>query len=263
MKKKKVKQKNHFLLQANDKAIINYLMSSEKYKVIFSFSVVLALYGGFVIPIAIPNFWDAIPIIYSYFAFLIFFFAIIFINHWMICSTLQRDFSFYIMRLENKTEYVRFLIRISVWMYLIQFFIILLFVLMALCLTKFGNFESYPFSFGIGSYEISNFVYLLFYLCKFLLFGAMIIVLMTLCFINFRKVILLILEAVFLIIFVAQITPMFYSHISVNLWSIFIGGFYSSFSLDIASALLLLLILEIVIFVLYRFTIRNQKVEIS
>ena len=29
MKKKKVKQKNHFLLQANDKAIINYLMSSK------------------------------------------------------------------------------------------------------------------------------------------------------------------------------------------------------------------------------------------
>lgn len=168
----------------NELNIINYIASTEKYKVIFFISILLSIYGGFILEISVNNFFDSILIPLRFPIFNVFLFALIFISNINVCSILKKDFSFYISRLKNKKEYVKTILRLSNVMYLFHIFIILLFLLASLFLTTFNNLEVYSYSNYYNNYEISNLIYCYFYCIRYLIFGLLIINISSLIYLN-------------------------------------------------------------------------------
>ena len=95
MKEKKIKKK------MVDNNIINYIISSEKYKLIFFLTIILALYGGIILTISVDNTYDAILVTFQFPIFCVFLFMIFFFNTLNTC-TVMGNLDFYLIRLKNK-----------------------------------------------------------------------------------------------------------------------------------------------------------------
>lgn len=90
----------------NEIQILNYVTTTEKYKGIFFTSFILSLYGGFVLGGSVDNFFNSILVPFQFSIFNIFLFSLVLLNNINVCSIFKNDFSFYIIRLKNKKEYI-------------------------------------------------------------------------------------------------------------------------------------------------------------
>ena len=216
----------------NELNIINYITSTEKYKVIFFISVLLSIYGGFILGVSADNFFDSILIPLRFPIFNIFLFALIFINNINVCSIFKKNFPFYVSRLKNKIEYIKTMLRLSTIMYLFHMSIILLFLLASLFLTTFNNLEIYNYSNYYNSYEINNLIYCCFYCIRYLIFGLLIINISSLIYLNLNQKITMIINGIFLILmfYFGNIISMLDNY-TINIWSYFTLTMFSSFTL--------------------------------
>lgn len=248
----------------NEMKIISYIMSTDRYKAIFFLSVILALYGGFALGTTMNNFWDSILVPIQFYIFNIILFAFIFLNNINACSIFKNDFSFYIIRLKNKREYIKTLVKISVIMYFIQIAIIFLFILMCLLLTTFKNTQIYPYETYFGSYGISNLTFCIFYCIRYILFGLLITMVSTFVYLNFTPKITIVFEGIFLVLmyYFSAIVSLRYTF-SLLVWTYYTQTIYDTFSLEVASSVFMLLLLEVIVIVIYKLSLKNRRIEIT
>ena len=244
----------------NDFKILDYITSNEKYKAIFFVSMIVVIYGTLVLGIASDNFFDSILIPFQFPIFNILIFSLLFLNNLNLCSILKKDFSFYVIRLKNKKEYFKTLIRISTINYLFNFIIMLLFMFILLLLTTISNTSIHNYQ----NYNVSNFVYLLFYMFRYIIYGLLIMLISSLIYVNTNDKITLCFQLLFLSMFLQNNIINIYgkNNITLLIWSYFSGTTFSTFNLEILSSILVLLLLEFIYFFLFYISEKIKKVEI-
>ena len=244
----------------NELKILNYITSTDKYKAIFLLTVILCLYGGFALGTSKNNFFDSILVPLQFPIFNVFLFAIIFLNNINTCSIFKNNFPDYVIRLKSKKRYIKTLLRLSTTMFLFHFGLILLFLIMPLLLTTFNDLSIHAYQ----NYEISNLVFLLFYILRYAIYGTLITIISTLIFINTNSKITIVINGLFLLLlFYFGGIIAYQTNVSLSIWSYFTITLYSTFSLEVFSSVCTLLLLEIIIGILYILTIKNRKLAIT
>lgn len=243
----------------NQIKIISYLTSTEMFKILFIIGVIVAFYASFVLGSSTDNLIDAILIPYQFYIFNILFCALIFFNTMNTCITYEKDFSFYILRLENKKNYVREIIKNSIIVNLFYFLIYFLCYFTFLNLIKFENAQIHVYAI----YTFSNLFYVIYYLARYMIILLLLGVISSLLYLNFGKTVPFLLNIVFWIGMPLQgmIEPI--SHISFVIWKFFNATTFSSFSLDICSSIGIIVLLEIIVLGLEFCTKKNRKLEIA
>lgn len=243
----------------NEWKMIQYILSTERYKFIFILSILLSLYGGFVLGVPRENFIDSLLKPFTFYFFSIFFFALAFINNMNVCAILKEDFPYYVLRLKTKKEYVKMVIRLSIMLFFICFIVVLAFLLMCLFLTTFHNIEISPYK----TYSITNLSYCLFHFLRYFLYGMLLIVISSLLYVNTNTKIVIGYAALILaFIFVNNVSISF-----VNIAPYFATSYFSqvnfpSFSIEVIWSLGILIALEVIVLLLYRITIKNKRIEV-
>lgn len=243
----------------NELKIINYITTTERYKAIFFVSVVLGLYGGFILGTPADNFIDSLLVPLRFPLFNVFLFAVIFLNNINTCSIFKKNFPDYILRLGSKKEYVKTIVRITTIMFLFHFMIILFFILMSLFLTTLSNFKIETYQF----YGISNFTYLLFYYFRYIIYGLLLTIISSLIYINTNTKITLLFNGTFLLLmhYLGNIVSLRTSF-SLSIWSYFTMTAYETFSMEVSSSVLMALILEIIVLGASHLSSKNKRLEI-
>ena len=239
--------------------IINYITTTEIYRLVFLLTILLGLYGGFVLGSPKGDFVNSLLTPLSFPIVNVLLFSIIFLNNINTCSILKKNFPDYILRLGNKKKYVRTIVIITTLMYLYHFTIIMLFILMPLLITTLSSFKIETFQF----YGISNLTYLLFYVIRYAIYGLLITIISSLIYINTNTKVTLIINSLFLLLmyyFGGMVS--FRTGFSILIWSYFTTTVYSSFSIDVASSVFMLLILEIIVLMVSHLSYKNRRLEI-
>lgn len=242
----------------NEFQLMRYILRNERYRLVIFLSVILALYASLVILIAQENYFEALHQIYFWDIVVLF----LFMNQWLVSSTIKNDFPFYIMRLKNKKEYIYLQARLFFLPYAFQFLLILGLILIGLFIFQSCDFDIHPFYHVYGQYSVSNFIYCLFYMLHFFLFGECFIFITTFIYILWKDIVTVLWNILFLIciLFFAKMTIQ--TSLVLNSWMFFTTTFFESFSLEVFSSVMLLIILVIMSFLLYKITVHSKRVEI-
>lgn len=114
------------------------------------------------------------------------------------------------------------------------------------------------------NYNVSNFVYLLFYMFRYIIYGLLIMLISSLIYVNTNDKITLCFQLLFLSMFLQNNIINIYSknNITLLIWSYFSGTTFSTFNLEILSSILVLLLLEFIYFFLFYISEKIKKVEI-
>lgn len=248
-----MKNKLHNQLQ-----ILNYISSTDRFKVIFIMTVVLSLYGSIILSAGTKNIIDAIYIPFQFEIFNILMFSLILLNTLNTCTVFNEDFSLYIIRLKTKNNYIKEALKNVI---ILNLFYLLLFFLLyfsILYVYKFGNIQIYSYSY----YGISNLSYIIFYLARYVVISILISSISTILYVNFKNKITLALDSLFLVGFMI-------THASVKEnftlipWSYFNGTIYDSFMKEVSFTILFLFSLELIIYIAYHLTLKLKKINIS
>lgn len=235
----------------NEAKIISYVTSREKYKAIFLASLILALYGGFVLSPVETNFFNALLLPFRHYIFNMFMFTIIILNSINICNIVKKDFSFYLIRLKNKKEYLKSLIRTNIFMYLFHMLIFFLLVLSFILLTGSSiNVIKYD------TYNINNLLYTCFYLFRYFLLGLLISIIMALIYTAVNEKISIIIQTFFLAFFflydsIINMKASSYKMSSLFIWSYFTKTDYPSFKTEVMVSCFLIMFLLVIIICFY------------
>lgn len=245
----------------NEFTIFKYLVSTDRYKAIFGITLIFALYGSVALGVPTDDFCSSVLVPFQFYIFNIFLFVLFFLNQLNVCSTFQKEFSSYIIRLKTKREYIKTLLRLSALAHLYQILILFLLMMVIFWLTTFHQLSIEPYM----NYSISNIVYVIFYMVRYTIFSLMIILISTLGFVWLKDKILIVLQAGFLaLLFIGSYSDAtIHEHISLSIWNYFQGISYSSFSLEVTSSIAMLLVLEIILLVFYSFCIKSKRVVIA
>ena len=244
----------------NEFKIVKYIMSTPKYKGIFLFTALLCIYGAIALGITAGDFVGSILKPFQFYLFNMSLFAIFFLNNNNACSILKNDFSFYILRLRNKKEYVNTTFRVSSLLYSIHFIIVIMIMLASYLLTTFNNVDIHSYN----TYAISNITYCVFYLFRYFVIGLLIMLISTMIQINSNEKIVIIFDIIFLFFqyyFNGYITLQ--DKVTLNVWKYFSPVNYSTFSLEVTSSILMILVLEIIFLLIYYFTNKFKRMVIS
>lgn len=244
----------------NQIAIINYITSTDKFKLLFFLAIIFSLYASLALGNSVDNLVDAIFIPFQFNIFNIIFFSLLFLNNLNTCSIFEKKFDFYIMRLQNKNKYIKESIKSSI---IINLFYILIFLILYFSLFlifRLNQFEIHNYA----NYNISNFIYLIYYLLRYIILAILINVIFTYVYINFKDIVTISINTIFLIFFLIKpisIEPL--NNLNIVIWDFFTSTTFANFSLDLLSFLTLLIIIELIIIIIHNLTLLNKKVEIS
>lgn len=244
----------------NQLEILNYISSTDRFKLIFFMIIFLSLYASVILGVSKNNIIDSIFIPFSFSVFNIFMFSLLFFNTLNTCSCFDKNFNFYIMRLKTKNSYIKELCKMTVILNLFFFLLFFIFYFMVLNVLKLGNLNIHPYL----NYSISNLAYAFFYLFRYLLLSVLITILSALCYINFKEKITIIINTIFLMGFmIVSNGENVRSSFSIIPWSYFTGVPFFSFSIELVFSILYLLLLLLLIRVCYNLTLKNKKWVIS
>lgn len=244
----------------NQIKIINYITSTDRFKLLFLLAIIFSAYAAFVLGISTDNFIDAIFIPFQFNIFNIIFFALIFLNNLNTCSTFETKFDYYIIRLQNKKKFIKEMLKNSILANLFYLLIFFLFYFMFLSLIKFGNFEIHSYL----NYSINNFTYVIYYLIRYILITVLINVISTYLYLNFKTIITIGFNIIFLIGFMMiSISAEPINNITLIIWNFLNQTVFSNFSLDLTSFVAFIIILEIIIIIMNKITLKNKNVVIT
>lgn len=246
-----MKMKNRIL---RHKFIVDYILKTERFKIIFIFMIFLSIYGSFVLGSNINNYFDSIIISYQFLYFNIFFFLLFFLNTLNVCCTFKK-FDFYIIRLKTKRNYLKELIKL-VLLFDVIFIVLFLFLYFSILnLMKMGFFEVHNYY----NYNISNSLYSLFYLFRYIIILILMSLIVTI--INFkynerisRLLILFLLIGFFIYPFLVGGNIIF----RFLPWGYFQYGYYVSFFEELKYSVIYVLFLLLSVFCLFKVTINKM-----
>ncbi len=244
----------------NQLKILNYISSTDRFKVIFIMTVVLSLYGSVVLSNGTENIIDAISIAFQYEIFNIFMFSLLLLNTLNTCTVFSEDFNLYIIRLKTKNNYIKETLKNVVFLNLFYLLLFFLLYFSILYVYKFGKIQIYFYS----DYGISNLSYIIFYLVRYIVIGILISAISTMIYINFKSKITLVLDSIFLVGF--MITPYYASaknNFTLIPWNYFNGTVYDSFIKEVSFTILFLFSLEFAIYIAYHLTLKLKRINIS
>ena len=245
-----MKNKTH-----NTYQILNYFASTDRYKIILILTIILCLYGSFALGLNV-TFTSSILNTFMFDIFNIFMFLILFVNTLNICTTFDNEFSFYIIRLNNKKRYIKELLKnvlIFNILHLIIFFLIY-FTIKCFMTYELGSYTLYQ------NYNISNNLYLIFYLGRYIILGLLFCVIESLIYINFKTKIVCIFNSLFIMGFLlSSSSDMIFNKFLNFPWSYYNNIKYSSFSMEVLYSCIYILILVIISFLLYKFIFKKKE----
>lgn len=244
----------------NQLKILNYISSTDKFKIIFVVMIILSLYGSFVLGISSENFIDSILIPFQFPIFNLFMFALLFFNTLNTCTCFDKEFSFYIIRLRTKSNYIKELTKTTLVLNLFYYLLFFILFFIGLIIFKLGNIEIYDYQ----NYLVSNLIYVIFYLLRYIIISLLITSIITICYVNFKEKITMVISAIFMAGFLFNpLNASIKDSFTIIPWNYFVNIQYSSFSTEICFSILFILILEIVLFFIHHLTLINKKWVIS
>lgn len=245
-----MKNKTH-----NTYQILNYFASTDRYKIILILTIILCLYGSFALGLNV-TFTSSILNTFMFDIFNIFMFLILFVNTLNICTTFDNEFSFYIIRLNNKKRYIKELLKnvlIFNILHLIIFFLIY-FTIKCFLTYEPGSYTLYQ------NYNISNNLYLIFYLGRYIILGLLFCVIESLIYINFKTKIVCIFDSLFIMGFLlSSSSDMIFNKFLIFPWNYFNNIKYNSFSMEVLYSCIYILILLIISLLLYKFILKKKE----
>ena len=133
-------------------------------------------------------------------------------------------------------------------------------MLILLLLTTISNTSIHSYQ----NYNINNFIYLLFYMFRYIIYGLLITLISSLIYVNTSDKVTICFQLFFLSMFLQNNIINIYSknNITLLIWSYFSSTTFSTFNLEILSSILVLLFLELVYFFLFYISGKSKKVEI-
>lgn len=244
----------------NKLAILNHITNTEKYKVIFVFTIILALYGSIILGVNAKGWFESVLVAFQFPIFNMFMFALLFLNTLNTSQIFNSEFSFYIIRLENRRKYLKELLIINLISNLFHLIVFFLLFSAFMCFIHFGEFNVYTYQ----NYDISNFVYLIFYLKRYLAIAIIICSISTLLTTVLKSRLILLTNGIFLIGFIAKIgISEFQERFALLPWLYFTNLKYDYLSIELAYSALFIFTLGVLLFVLYKLVLRNKKWVIS
>lgn len=251
---KKVKNKFYNQLQ-----IFKYITSTDKFKIVFMCLVLISLYGSIVLGAGQRDVINSMYITFIMPQFNICLFTILFINTFNVCSTFDKYFDFYIIRLKNKKNYIKEMLKNVIFLNVVCLILFFLIYISILYFLKSGKVEIYTYI----NYSINTLSYLGFFLVRYICIILIISMLQMLLYINFKSKITMLIGLFFLSGFIIYEQSSFYSSsFTLNIWRYFNLIYYSSFGQEVCYSVLFILILEIILFITYLLTTNNKKIDI-
>ncbi len=243
----------------NQIKMLNYITSTERFKIIFVISIIISLYGGVVLGTSSSNYADAILKCFRFYLYNIFIMALLFLNTLNTCSIFDKKFGFYAIRLKNKKNYLKEVIKTT--LFVNMFFLLIFFLLYFISLNffNFGKFGVYQYQ----NYNVNNFVYMLFYMIRYVFVSMMICSISALIFINFKEKITILFNFLFLIGFMSPTLFSINRNFSFSPWHYMTSINYPSFLTEISCSLMFAVFIEIIYILVFNLTVRNKKMVIS
>lgn len=239
-----MKNKSH-----NHNPILNYILNQERFKGVFWITVLLCFYGAFGIAQGRDvGIIDGGLVVFTFPVFNLVILAIMLFNTVHVCSILDSYLGIYLMRFQTKKKALTITIFYNVVVNFLYLILVLLLLFSFLLFSKGGflNLGLYM------DYGVHNLVYLFFYLFRYIIILLLISVVNTICYQKFREKILFInclFWSGFILIRNSNILASWYTIIPYQYFSI---TRYSTFITEIASSLFFLLILQLLIFCLFK-----------
>jgi len=244
----------------NQISLINYITSTDMFKLLFFLNIIVSMYASFILGVETNNFIDSVFIPFQFPIFNIILFSLLFLNNLNTCSILKKDFDFYIIRLKNRENYIKTVIKNSIFTNLFYLLIFFLLYFAFLFIAKGGNFEIYNYKI----YSISNILFVSYYLLRYIIILIITNSIISIIYLNFNSVVSFIIEFIVLAGFMVKSYELNISTFSVTLfWNLFDGSCFENFSLDICYSLGLILVLEIIFVVLYRSILGSKRVMVK
>ncbi|CDA80865.1 unknown [Clostridium sp. CAG:594] len=244
----------------NQMKILNYISSTNKFKVIFMMMIILSLYGSIVLGISEENFIDSILIPFQFPIFNVFMFALLFFNTLNTCACFNKEFNFYIIRLKTKANYIKELCKTTLVLNVFYYILFFLFYFIVLNIFKMGNMNIHSYQ----NYSVNNLFYIIFYLLRYIIISLLVTIITTICYINFKEKITMFVSSIFIAGFIVMpLDVSVRSNFTIVPWNYFINVNYASFVTEISFSILFILILELIIFIIHHLTLANKRWVIS
>lgn len=237
--------------------ILNYLINSEKFKISFFLTIILTLYGTFVLGSGTNNMIETTIIAFQFPIFNIFLFSIILFNTISICSIFSKKFDFYLIRKKTKKQAVKDIIIFCLLYNLVYFimFYIMFISFSLIFIEKIFSSNTYL------NYKIDYNIYAVFYLIRHFIIMILISIINVIIYQKFTKK-LIILNIIFIVgMLIYPTTETTKSIINIIPWNYFTTSNYSSFINEVISTLLFCIILELISFVIFNllYSVRRTK----
>lgn len=245
MKKKMIKAEKRV---NSTTEILNFITRTSKFKVIIVFSIMISLYGSFVLSAGIKNYFNAVLVTFQFSTFNALFFLILFINTIYVCSIFNKYY-FYIIRLNSKRMYLKELIKLVVRANFIVIGTIILSYFAFLNLVEY----QYLFSADYNGY-VNNIIYTVFYLIRYMIIATLISMISTISYVKLGEKLTIIMDIIFIAFFwiVPETSLTIVNSFSLLPWKYFESIRYGSFSLEINYSVLFIFILEVITYLLYK-----------
>lgn len=240
MKEKKIKTK---LIDNN---IVNYIISSEKYKLIFFLTIILVLYGGIILTISVKNIYDSILVTFQFPIFCVFLFMIFFFNTINTC-TVMRKLEFYLIRLGNKKRVLNETMKNVLIINIFHFFILFILYISVLLVFTPLTFELHSYN----EYIINNGIYTFWFMVRYVLYISILMEIVTMIYYNenYKLVfgIILLTLSGFVLYSISPFNWKTNGFFGIIPWNFFLGLNYDTFLNEFFYSCLLLIIFEVII----------------
>lgn len=238
--------------------IVNYIMKSEKFNLLFVLTIVFSIYGGIFLSSSDLSFFDNAIIAFQYNIYNIFIFSLFVLNNNNFLNFFNYDFGFYIIRLKTKKNYIKEKIKFYIIYHSLYFIMLLLLFFSSSLIVRMHNivFSEYYF------YGISNYTYMIYLFIKLYLLSLLLGIVNIFVYDKFGKAISLIVNFVLIGGFMVTFTTIeqLGNLIYFLPWTFLEMFKYSSFMIEISYFLFYVIVLEIIIYVCYRLYIRKKKI---
>ncbi len=236
--------------------ILKFITKTRKFKATILLSILLSLYGSFVLTAGIKNYFSAILNTFQFATFNSLFFLVILINTVNVCSTFNQ-YDSYLIRLENKKKYLKELIKLVVYSNLIVSLVILLSYLSVVNILKCGYIY-------IKSYNgyINNMVYTIFYLLRYIVLTLLVSIFNVFLYHKLKEEKVIVIDFIFVFAFwlyplgIMETTNTF----QLPIWRYFENIDYGNFMLEVSYSLLYILLLEVLVIFVYHLINRREKI---
>lgn len=238
--------------------IINHITKGSKFKLIFIFAILTAIYGASLLGANQKDFFGTILLSHSFPFFNVMFIAVLCMNTINTCSVFYNNEN-YIIRLKDKKTQLKELIKIVLKVNVLLVTCYLLIYFMLLNFSQLGFYQVKE----VFHYEINSGIYSIFYIIRYYIFALVLMIMNTILYSTLREKKIMIIDILFIVMFgLASVYSMeVTAKFAIFPWNYYSLVNYGSFSIEIMYSLLYLVILELGVCFLYWMTLkRKQKI---